>query len=242
MRKFTIYPAIDLREGRVVRFKQGDWNSSKTFYNHPSEAAEKWISQGADWLHVINLDGAFGKDTQLNIIALQEIIKVGRGKVSIQFGGGLRSLESIRAILSMGVARVILGTAAVETPSLIYDALRTYGPEKIILGIDAKDGFMQVAGWEKNTKLTPIEIAERFIGHGLETIIYTNIRHDGMQQGVDIRSAKLLATIFPREIIASGGVGSLEDVKAVKLAGLSGVIVGKALYENKFTLSEAILC
>jgi len=242
MREFTIYPAIDLKEGRVVRFKQGDWNRSKTFFVNPKEAAKKWISQGAEWLHVVNLDGAFGKDSQPNLNALQDILNVSKGEVPIQFGGGLRSLELIGKILNMGVFRVIMGTAAVQSPDLIYEAINTFGSEKIVLGIDAKDGYVQVAGWEKNAQMTPVEIASPYIGQGLSAIIFTNIRHDGMQQGVDIQSTKCLAKTLQKEVIASGGVGSLEDIKKVKLAGLPGVVVGKALYENKFTLWEAMQC
>jgi len=154
----------------------------------------------------------------------------------------LRNLEAIQAALSLGVARVILGTVAVENPNLVVKALDTFGPERIVLGIDAKDGYLHVAGWEKRTTLTPFALAARFIDQGLKTIIYTNIRQDGMQQGVDIQSTKQLAASLPVEVIASGGVGDLADVKAVKKAGLPGVVVGKALYEEKFTLSEAIQC
>jgi len=242
MSEFTIYPAIDLREGQVVRLKQGDWNQNQSYDIAPSEAAQKWISQGADWLHVVNLDGAFGKDPQANLGALQDIIAVVQGAVSIQFGGGLRSMETVRTILGMGVSRVILGTAAVENSSLLYEALNTFGPEKIVLGIDAKDGYIRIAGWKKRTKVTPIQIATPYIDSGLRTIIFTNIRRDGMQQGVDVQSTKHLADILQLEVIASGGVGSLEDIKEVKMAGLPGVVVGKALYKEKFTLWEAVQC
>jgi phosphoribosylformimino-5-aminoimidazole carboxamide ribotide isomerase len=242
MSEFTIYPAIDLKEGQVVRLTQGDWNQEQSFSITPSDAAKKWISQGADWLHVVNLDGAFGKDSQPNLEALQSILEVGKGKVLIQFGGGLRSLETIRAIIGMGVSRVILGTAAVENSSLLYAALNTFGSDKIVLGIDAKDGYVRIAGWKKSTRVTPIEIATPYIDRGLRTIIFTNIRRDGMQQGVDVQSTKRLADTLQRAVIASGGVGSLEDIKKVKRAGLPGVVVGKALYKEKFTLWEAVQC
>lgn len=242
MSHFTIYPAIDLRQGRVVRLTQGDWASSKSFELTPSKAAQQWISQGAQWLHVINLDGAFGKDTQKNLDALQSIIKVSAGRAKIQFGGGLRSIDSISETFDMGVSRVILGTAAVEDPSFLIEVLDKYGPEKIVLGMDARDGYVQVSGWVQDTRLRPIEIASRFIEHGLERVIFTNIRRDGMQQGVDIQATKALAEELQVEVIASGGVGTLEDIKMVKSAGLPGVVVGKALYENVFSLTEAIQC
>lgn len=240
MSNFIIYPAIDLHKGRVVRLKQGDRNKSEIYNLDPSQAAKKWINQGAKWLHVINLDGAFGEDSRRNIAALRKIIAIAKDKAAIQFGGGLRSMETIREILSLGVSRVIVGTAAVEHPDLIKKALDTFGPDKIVLGVDARDGFVRVGGWEEKTNITIIELASGFISSGLETIIYTNIKHDGMQNGVDIKTAKELVSATNLEVIASGGVGTLEDIQEVKMAGFSGVVVGKALYENKFTLLEAI--
>lgn len=242
MNTFTVYPAIDLLDGRVVRLKQGIRRDSKLFSLTPIQAAKKWISEGATWLHIINLDGAFGEVSEINLHTLKEVIQVGMGRALIQFGGGLRSLETLDAVLSAGVARVILGTAAVKNPELLILALKTFGSEKIILGIDAKDGFMQIEGWESNARVTPAELVERFVGEGLKTVIYTNIRHDGMQNGVDVESTKELADAFNIDVIASGGVGRLEDIKNVKSAGLSGVVVGKALYENQFSLKEAIQC
>ena len=242
MNTFTVYPAIDLLDGRVVRLRQGVQHDSKQFSLTPVQAAEKWINEGATWLHIINLDGAFGKKAEINLHTLREVIRVGRGRALIQFGGGMRSIEIIDAVLSAGVARVILGTAAVENPDLLIMALKTFGSDKIVLGIDAKDGFMQIDGWERNARVTPAELVERFVGEGLKTVIYTNIRHDGMQNGVDVESTKELADTFNLNVIASGGVGRLEDIKNVKSAGLSGVVVGKALYEKQFSLKEAFQC
>lgn len=242
MSNFTIYPAIDLNKGQVVRLKQGDRNKSETYNLDPTQAAQKWINQGAKWLHVVNLDGAFGEDSRENLTALKKIIAVGKDKAAIQFGGGLRSMASIREILSLGVSRVIISTAAVDHPDLIKKALGTFGPDKIVLGVDARDGFVRIGGWEGKTNITIIELASRYISCGLETIIYTNIKHDGMQIGVDIKSAKELVRATNLKVIASGGVGTLQDIQDVKMAGFSGVVVGKALYENKFTLLEAIQC
>lgn len=242
MTPFTVYPAIDLKEGRVVRLAQGQRDKSKIFEVQPSEAAEKWIEQGADWLHVVNLDGAFGDALQPRLTALEEILSVSIGRASVQYGGGLRSMDLIREILSMGAARVIIGTAGVENPALMIEALETFGPNRIVLGIDARDGLVRVGGWEKKTSLTPIDLTNRYIEYGLQTIIYTNIKRDGMQSGVDILSTSALAAGSGLAVIASGGVGTLEDIRQVKAAGLPGVVVGKALYEKKFTLSEAIAC
>jgi len=142
----------------------------------------------------------------------------------------------------MGVKRVILGTAAVEQPNLILNAFSAFGPERVVLGVDARDGFVQVSGWEVKTSMTPLDLANRFIPEGLHTIIYTNVRRDGMQRGMDIQGTKALAAGTGLTVIASGGVGTLEDIRMVKESGLSGVIVGKALYEQVFTLTEAIKC
>lgn len=242
MTSFTIYPAIDLKVGKVVRLKQGQRMKSKTFNLSPQAAARTWIAQGAAWIHVVNLDGAFGEDSSPNLAALEKILSVSQGKASVQFGGGLRSMDGIEQILALGVERIILGTAAVEKPDLLFQTLDKYGPDRVVLGIDARDGFVRVAGWEKATEVTPIVLANRFIDRGLKTVIYTNVRRDGMQKGVDILSTKELTSATGLEVIASGGVGSLEDIRKVKKAGLAGVVVGKALYEKNFTLSEAIQC
>ncbi|HEY9122653.1 MAG TPA: 1-(5-phosphoribosyl)-5-[(5-phosphoribosylamino)methylideneamino]imidazole-4-carboxamide isomerase [Brevefilum sp.] len=242
MTPFTVYPAIDLKEGRVVRLMQGQRDKSKIFEVSPTQAAGEWIEQGADWLHVVNLDGAFGDALQPGLTALEEILSVSNGRASVQYGGGVRSMDLIREILSMGAARVIIGTAGVENLALMIEALKIFGPNRIVLGIDAREGLVRVSGWEKKTSLTPIELAKHYIKYGLRTIIYTNIKRDGMQSGVDITATKLLAAESGLAVIASGGVGTLEDIRQVKAAGLPGIVVGKALYENKFTLSEAIKC
>ena len=239
---FTIYPAIDLKAGGVVRLKQGRRKNSKTFNLSPQHAAETWIAQGAEWLHVVNLDGAFGEDSSPNLAALKEILAAASGLASVQFGGGLRSIEGIEQILALGVDRVILGTAAVENPELMYRALEKIGPDRVVLGIDARDGFVRVAGWEKTTEVTPMTLASRYIECGLRTIIFTNILRDGMETGVDIGLTRELAAATGLAVIASGGVGSLTDIRNVKAARLPGVVVGKALYEKNFTLSEAIKC
>ena len=242
MKNFTVFPAIDLRDGKVVRLKQGDKDRIKTFDQEPRKAAERWVSQGAKWLHVVNLDGAFGEDSKANLLALQGILSAANGHASVQVGGGVRDLASIDHVFSLGVSRIILGTAAVKNPKLLQDALSTFGSERIILGVDARDGLVRVSGWEEKTAQTPLSLIKQFLPYGLATVIYTNIHRDGMQQGADIESTKQLSEATKLNVIASGGVASLEDIKSVKNAGLAGVIVGKALYENNFSLSEALSC
>lgn len=242
MKNFTVFPAIDLRDGHVVRLKQGDKDRIKAFDQDPRNAVERWVEQGAAWLHVVNLDGAFGEDSKANLLALQEILSAANSHASVQFGGGLRDLASIDHIFSLGVSRVILGTAAVKNPKLLQEALKTFGPERIILAVDARDGMVRVSGWEEQTSLSPLALIQQFLPYGIATVIFTNIRRDGMQQGADIESTKRLSETTKLNVIASGGVASLEDIKAVRNAGLAGVIVGKALYENNFSLSEALSC
>jgi len=242
MNNFTVFPAIDLREGQVVRLMQGDKDRITAFDLDPRKAAERWLGQGATWLHVVNLDGAFGEDSKANIFALKQILSAANSHASVQFGGGLRDLASIDHILSLGASRVILGTAAVKNPKLLQEALKTFGPQRVVLAVDAKDGLVRVSGWEERTAQAPLSLIKQFLPYGIATVIFTNIRRDGMQHGVDIDSTKALSESARISVIASGGVASLKDIKAVRTADLSGVIVGKALYENNFSLSEALSC
>lgn len=242
MKNFTIFPAIDLREGHVVRLQQGDKNRIKEFDLDPRNAAERWLNQGASWLHVVNLDGAFGEDSNANLLALKQILSIANSHASVQFGGGLRDLASIDHIISLGVSRVILGTAAVKNPKLLQEALKTFGSERIVLAVDARDGLVRVSGWEEQTAQTPLALIKQFLPYGISTVIYTNIHRDGMQRGADIESTNQLSEAAKLSVIASGGVAALEDIIAVRDAGLAGVIVGKALYENNFSLSEALSC
>lgn len=242
MSAFTVFPAIDLHAGQVVRLRQGNRHRMVTYAMEPEMAAQDWIRQGASWLHIINLDGAFGDDSQSNIDALKNIIAVSNGSASIQFGGGLRDLASIDHIFSLGVSRVVLGTVAVENPDLMRYALRTFGSHKIVLGVDAENGFVKISGWEQKTFTSPIDLINEFMNDDLETIIYTNITKDGMGTGVDMIGSQQIIDETGLNVIASGGVANVEDVKAVKKAGFSGVIIGTALYEGELSLSEAISC
>jgi phosphoribosylformimino-5-aminoimidazole carboxamide ribotide isomerase len=242
MKKFTIYPAIDLSEGSVVRLRQGDLSQMTTFYDQPAAAAQNWIAQGAEWLHVVNLDGAFGTDQKKNYAALKDILNVSNSHAKVQFGGGLRDLASIAHVLDLGVERVVIGTAAVRKPALMMGALQTFGPGKIVLGVDALDHIVRVSGWEENTDLSPKALVHHFLSHHLEQVIFTNIKRDGMQTGVDVDSSKQLAEATGIKVIASGGVKDIFDVQKVKAAGLSGVVIGKALYSGQLCLKEALAC
>jgi phosphoribosylformimino-5-aminoimidazole carboxamide ribotide isomerase len=245
MRDFTIYPAIDLRAGKVVRLLRGNPEHQTTYGEDPAEVARHWLISGATWLHVVNLDGALGEPDLNNFAALKEIVcavKSTSPAAQIQFGGGLRSLDDIESALATGISRVILGTVAIEKPDLLENALHNFGNQCIVLAIDAKDNHVAVRGWTKGTTIDPISLGKQFYKMGLRTAIYTNINLDGSGEGVDIATSKEIASTTGLSIIASGGVASLDDVHHVKEAGLSGVIIGRAIYDGKFKLEEALTC
>jgi phosphoribosylformimino-5-aminoimidazole carboxamide ribotide isomerase len=240
MKPFSIYPAIDLRSGKVVRLRQGKSDQQTDYSSSPSDVACQWISQGASWLHVVNLDGAFGEASQKNESAIQSILNLGKHAVQIQLGGGIRTIQQIKTALAMGVNRVVLGTAIIENPEFGEEVLDTFGGEKIALGFDAVGEQLMSRGWQSASGVKALPLAVRFARVGAKTLIYTNILKDGMQSGVDWEYAKIIADQTGLEVIASGGTTHLADVEAVCKAGLAGVIIGRALYEGNFTLKEAI--
>ena len=238
---FTLYPAIDLRQGRVVRLAQGDPARQTVYADDPAAMAERWLAQGARWLHVVNLDGAFGQDDAANRAALQAILRVAaRRDARVQFGGGLRSLDAVAQALDLGVARVVLGTLAARRPAAVAEALRRWGPERIAVGIDARDGRVQVSGWAEDTALDAVAFAGRLAQMGLRTVIFTDIRRDGLQTGLALAATVALQQASGLAVIASGGVATLDDLRAAQEAGLAGAIVGRALYEGAFSVSEAL--
>jgi len=235
MSTFQIYPALDLRRGQVVRLQEGDPTRQTDYDADPVAAARRWLSAGARWLHVVNLDGAFGEAGAANHSALGAILRVAAEfGASVQFGGGLRTAEALEAALSLGVTRVVIGTALVEQPELLGLALRRWGPEKIAAGLDARDGQIQVRGWQQGTALPALNLAQQLAAQGLRWLIFTDIARDGLQTGLNLSATTALAQASGLNVIASGGVGGWDDVRAACKAGLPGVIVGKALYEGKF--------
>ena len=234
---FTIYPAIDLRGGKVVRLKEGDPARMTSYSDDPAEAAKRWINAGAAWLHVVNLDGAFGESDNANRDALESILKLG---VRVQFGGGMRSLESIEAALSLGVSRVILGTIAIESPDIVRDALSRFGAERIAVGIDARDGLVRTRGWKDNSGVPTLDLALQMRTFGLATIIFTDVSRDGLGSGLNIPATRELSEQSGLDVIASGGVHTIDDVKAAKDAGLAGCIIGRALYDGTVDLQKAL--
>lgn len=242
MTGFIIYPAIDLLNGKVVRLKQGDPDAQKIYSNDAMQIAEIWISAGADWLHIVNLDGAFGSNTIANWDAINDVVKGFGDSVSIQLGGGIRDLTAIQKTLDAGVRRVILGTAAIENKELAAKALNKFGPDQIAFGLDAKNGELMTRGWKSGSGQQTIEFANVLAEIGAKTLIYTNIATDGMGTGNDYETAGEIAQTTGLEVIASGGIASIEDVQMVRTAGLNGLIIGRALYENQLTLQEALAC
>lgn len=240
MAEFIVYPAIDLRFGKVVRLKQGRRDNQTIYANNPLNVAQGFIEQGAEWLHLVNLNGAFGESTQENEAAVETLVEATHNKVRIQIGGGLRSKEQINQALSLGVSRVIIGTAAIEYPALGIELLHIFGSEKIAFSLDALGEDLMIQGWQSSSGKKVDQLAKTLADAGAETLVYTNIHKDGMQTGVDWKTASQLAKETALSVIAAGGVYSLGDVTKVRSAGLAGVIIGRALYEGNFTLQEAL--
>ena len=234
---FTIFPAIDLRGGKVVRLKEGNPSRMTVYSDDPAKTALRWLDAGATWVHVVNLDGAFGVKDEENRLALEAILKSG---AQIQFGGGLRSLDGVERAIKLGVSRVVLGTIAIEHPELIAAALEIYGEERIAVGIDVRDGLVRVRGWQENSGMSATGLALQMKNIGLHTAIFTDVSRDGLGSGLNVLSTRELAEASGLAVIASGGVRALEDVIAAKQAGLAGVIIGRALYDGTIDLPEAI--
>jgi phosphoribosylformimino-5-aminoimidazole carboxamide ribotide isomerase len=243
MGNFVIFPAIDLRQGRVVRLAQGDPSRETTYSLDPAWVAQEWEAAGARWLHVVNLDGAFGEvgegatTESGNQQALAGILQ---SSLSVQFGGGLRDYASVARALELGVSRVVLGTAFVEDPNFVTAALADFGPERVAVGIDAREGVAQIRGWRDTTAVQATELAQRWADLGGRWLIFTDISRDGMGSGVNVEATVALARETGLAVVASGGVRTLADVRRVRDAGLAGVIIGRALYEGQVRLEDAL--
>lgn len=231
-----IYPAIDIKDGRCVRLVQGKFNDMTVYSNHPVDMALKFEQMGAEYLHIVDLDGArLGKPQ--NIAAISEMaVKLG---IPIQLGGGIRSIEMIEIILCRGIHRVILGTSAVKDPDLVKKAVQAFG-NSLAVAIDAKGGVVAIEGWAKTSEFTAIGFAKKMEELGAKIIIYTDISRDGMLKGPNLKAMEDMVKAVGIEVIASGGVTNLQDIKNLKEIGVAGVIVGKALYTGDVDLKEAI--
>ncbi|MCH1625788.1 1-(5-phosphoribosyl)-5-[(5-phosphoribosylamino)methylideneamino]imidazole-4-carboxamide isomerase [Fredinandcohnia quinoae] len=239
MSSFSIYPAIDMRAGKCVRLLQGDYRKETVYGDSPYDMAKAFVDQGSEWIHMVDLDGAkIGRR-----INDQYVLQVAQNlKVKVQIGGGIRTEEDVAYYVENGVDRVILGSAAVSNPLFVKKMLKTYR-EKIAIGIDAKDGYVAIEGWLNTSSVKAIDLGVELANAGAETFIFTDIATDGMLSGPNIEAVVEFASITGKNVIASGGVSSIEDLKALRLfanKGVSGAIVGKALYTNQFSVSEAI--
>ncbi len=232
-----LFPAIDIRSGRAVRLKQGDYDQQTVYYEEPYKAAVDFELAGARYIHVVDLDGAKAGCPQ-NIEVIDKIIS--NVHIPIEVGGGIRTMEDIETRLSRGVDRVILGTAAVKNPDFLKAAIEKYGPEKIVAGIDARDGVVMISGWEKSGDITAVDLALQMKKIGASTIIYTDISRDGMMVGSNVEKTRELADITGMNIIASGGISSMDDLAELNEAHVYGAVFGKAIYERKINLREAV--
>jgi len=236
---FTIYPAIDLRQGKVVRLQQGDLKRQTVYGEDPAATARRWLESGAGWLHVVNLDGAFGESDAANRQALAEILEVAAEyDARVQFGGGMRSLVDVGRTLEMGVTRAVLGTLAAEQPEVLQSGVERFGAEHLAAGLDAREGLVRVRGWAEATNLRAVDLARQMAALGLRWLIFTDVARDGVGSGLNLESTLELAHSSGLNVIASGGVASLDDIQRTRTAGLPGVIVGRALYEGKIDPTE----
>lgn len=234
-----IFPAIDIRDGKCVRLFKGDFNQETVFSDKPEEMAEKWQAEGAEFLHLVDLDGALAGKSQ-NLATVKKIIAA--VNIPVELGGGIRTMENIDEVLALGVKRVILGSVAVKNPELVKEACAKYG-ERIVVGIDAKAGIVAVDGWGVSGNVDVITLAKEMAKAGVKTIIYTDISRDGTLAGVNVEATAKLARESGINIVASGGVKSTADIKSLlpyEKDGIEGVIVGKSIYMKTLDLAEAI--
>ena len=234
-----IIPAIDLKDGQCVRLKQGLMDESTVFSNDPAAMASQWVQEGARRLHLVDLNGAFA-GAPVNQTVVNEITS-GHPTLSVQIGGGIRKLDTIEAYVNAGVSWIIIGTQAVKQPAFVAEACREF-PGKIIVGLDAKNGFVATEGWAEVSDIKATELAKRFEQDGVTSIIYTDIARDGMMQGVNVQETATVAQASSISIIASGGIANMDDIRALKEvenSGIVGAITGRAIYEGTLDLETA---
>ena len=234
--RFEVIPAVDVQDGAVVQLVGGE-RGTGTVYGDPVEAATDWVEAGAETLHLVDLDGAF-EGERVNADAIEAVVAATDATVDVQLGGGIRTAADARALLEAGVDRVILGTAAVENPAIVSEITDTH-PDSVVVSLDAKDGEVVVAGWTESTGLDPAAAAARYASLGAGAILFTNVDVEGQLEGVDTDAVDAVASAVDIPVIASGGVATVDDVLALQQAGAAAVVVGTALYEDRFTLHEA---
>ena len=236
---FTIFPAIDLRHGTVVRLEQGDPDRLTRFSTDPAASARRWFEDGAAWLHVVNLDGAFGEADVRNRNAILTILDTARQQgTRVQLGGGIRSFQDVQAALDLGVDRLVLGTLSVEQPDVLARAIDAYGPDRVAAAVDARDGSVKVHGWQKATQKSVLDLANELWALGLMWLIFTDIARDGVGTGLNVDITRQLTNLHGLKVIASGGVHDEGDIVKAREAGCAGVIVGRSLYDGRLTIRQ----
>jgi phosphoribosylformimino-5-aminoimidazole carboxamide ribotide isomerase len=233
---FTLYPAIDMRGGKCVRLQQGNYEKETIYGDSPFDMAKSFVDHGAKWIHMVDLDGAKDGKKVNDQFVIDTATKLG---VKVQIGGGIRKEEDIVHYLENGITRVIIGSIAVSQPDFAMEMIRKYG-KGIVIGIDAKNGFVATHGWLSTSEVKAVELGKRFADAGAETFIFTDIATDGMLSGPNVKAIEEMALITKKEVIASGGISSIKDLNQLKKSDSRGAIIGKALYEKRFTLREAL--
>lgn len=231
-----LYPAIDIKNGQCVRLRQGVFEDTTVYANEPYQVAKKFEAEGAKFLHIVDLDGAL-LGTAANDAALSKILEA--VSIPVEIGGGIRTMQDVEHRLNMGVSRVILGTRAVESPDFVKEAVKRFGTEKIVVGIDAKDGMVAIKGWETISNKDAVTLALSMKDLGVKTIIYTDISKDGMLCGPNFVQTARMVEITGMDIVASGGVSCMNDLVKLETIGVEGAILGKAIYEKRVDLAEA---
>ncbi|ADJ13437.1 1-(5-phosphoribosyl)-5-[(5-phosphoribosylamino)methylideneamino] imidazole-4-carboxamide isomerase [Halalkalicoccus jeotgali B3] len=235
--EFEVIPAVDMQDGEVVQLVQGERGTEKR-YGEPAAAARRWVEAGARTLHLVDLDGAFEGERE-NAAAVAAVLETVDSELAVQLGGGIRTAEDAIELLDRGVDRVILGTAAVESPEIVREISEEH-ENSVMVGLDAKEGEVVVSGWTEGTGLDPAEVAARYEELGAGAILFTNVDVEGQLEGVKTDPVERVAEAVSIPVVASGGVASLDDIRALKAAGADAVVVGTALYEGRFSLEEAI--
>ncbi|MGB9639667.1 MAG: 1-(5-phosphoribosyl)-5-[(5-phosphoribosylamino)methylideneamino]imidazole-4-carboxamide isomerase [Anaerolineales bacterium] len=241
MSKFIIYPAVDLSHGKVVRLRQGKSDQETIYGEQPLETVAHWITAGVKWLHIVNLDGAFGKVDSQNRTALREILQFTAIKdISVQFGGGLRTLANVNEVIQMGVQRVMLSTLVIEQPLELEKMLELYSAQRIVVAVDCKEEKVYSHGWQHQSSYEITNFLKQLEKVGVHTLLITDINRDGMQTGVNIALLRKIKEQFDMDVILAGGVARLEDVIHAKVNGAAGVVIGKALYEGNISIEQAL--
>lgn len=235
--EMKLFPAIDIKNGQCVRLRQGDFRDVLVYSDVPLKVAKEWEASGASFIHVVDLDGALVGHT-VNEAVIKDIVE--NINIPIQLGGGIRSIKDIENKLNLGIERVIIGTKAAIDPGFMKEAVAIFGPDRIIAGIDAKDGIVAVEGWERLSHYNAVSLALEMKKVGVKTIIYTDIAKDGMLQGPNLHYTAEIVEETGLNVIASGGISSLKDLETLKEINVHGAIIGKALYENKINLKKAV--